>query len=256
MNKKQKGVAKQRIENELLFRELAREDRLSRMSELTASLSHELNQPLTAILYNAQAGKRFTDAGKLDDKQAIEIFNNIIEDDKRAGSLISSVRSLMKLEERKKERVNLNNLILETENLFHSESVAKHIQISLKLQEHPVFVYGDKIQLQQVILNLLFNAANSMEMNSSGNKKIEILQQLDGGDVTVSICDSGSGFEDSLKETLFNSFVTSRAKGLGIGLAVSKTIIESHHGVIWAENLPEGGAEFSFKLPLFDDKKR
>ena len=254
LNKTQKAVARQHAENEQLYRELVREDRLSRMSELTASLSHELNQPLTAILYNAQAGKRFLETGKLDDKQASEIFNNIIEDDKRAGSLISSVRSLMKLEDREKEKVDLNRLIQETEKLFNSEAIANHIQIHLKLQNQPVYVFGDKIQLQQVLLNLLFNAENSMENNSLENNKIEIGQQHDDGFVTVSIRDSGSGFDNSLKETLFKPFVTSRAKGLGIGLAVSRSIVETHQGTIWAENLPDGGAEFSFKLHRYNEE--
>lgn len=255
LNKRQKAVARQRSENEQVYRELVREDRLSRMSELTASLSHELNQPLTAILYTAQAGKRFLETGKLDKKQGTEIFENIIEDDKRAGSLISSVRSLMKLEDREKEKVNLNSLIQETEKLFYSESIAQHIHINLKLQERAVHVFGDKIQLQQVLLNLLFNAANSMDNNSLENKKIDIIQLLDNGNVTVSIRDSGSGFEESIKANLFKPFVTSRAKGLGIGLAVSRSIIESHHGVIWAVNLPAGGAEFSFKLEVLNGEK-
>lgn len=255
LNKRHKAVARQRGENEQLYRELVREDRLSRMSELTASLSHELNQPLTAILYNAQAGKRFLETGKLDDKQVSEILDNIIEDDRRAGSLISSVRSLMKLEDREKEKVNLNSLIQETEKLFNSESIANHIHINLSLLNQSAFVFGDKIQLQQVLLNLLFNAEISMENNSLENKKIEIVQQLYDGYVTVSIRDSGPGFEDSIKETLFKPFVTSRAKGLGIGLAVSRSIIEAHQGTIWAENLPGGGAEFSFKLHLYDDEK-
>lgn len=252
LNERQRAVAKQRTENEQLFRELAREDRFSRMSELTASLSHELNQPLTAILYNAQAGKRFIDSGKLDDKQAVEILDNIIEDDKRAGSLISSVRSLMKLENREKEKVNLNSLILETEKLFHSESIAQHIKINLRLKEKPVFVFGDKIQLQQVLLNLLFNAANSMESNSMGEKVINVFQRSENGNIIVSIRDSGPGIEDALLKSLFKPFVTSKDKGMGIGLSVSRSIIEQHQGEIWAENVPGGGAELFFKLKIFN----
>jgi len=255
LNKRQKAVAKQRTENEQLFRELARQDRLSRMSELTASLSHELNQPLTAILYNAQAGKRFIDTGNLSNKQALEILNNIIEDDKRAGSLISSVRSLMKLEEREKEKVDLNSIILETEKLFHSESIAKHIQISLKLEEQPVFVFGDKIQLQQVMLNFLFNAANSLEEIDFKSNKIEVCQQIEDDQVIVTVRDSGPGINPEIEDKLFKPFVTSTKKGLGIGLAVSRSIIEAHNGEISAKNISTGGAEFSFKLQLYNDKK-
>lgn len=256
LNKRQKAVAKQRAENEQLYRELVREDRLSRMSELTASLSHELNQPLTAILYNAQAGKRFLETGKLDDKQATEIFENIIEDDKRAGSLISSVRSLMKLEDREKGKVDLTGLIKETLKLFHAEITAKHVQIEHILQIGEFDVYGDRIQLQQVLINLLFNAANAMVNNSPEDKKILLDQQIENGHVIVSIRDSGPGIEDSMSKTLFSAFATSRAKGMGIGLAVSRTIVENHAGIIQARNHPDGGAEFTFKLQRYKDDKR
>jgi C4-dicarboxylate-specific signal transduction histidine kinase len=251
LNKRQKKVIEQGRENEMLFRELAREDRLSRMSELTASFSHELNQPLTAILFNAQAGKRFLESGILDDTHAREIFENIIAEDKRAGSLISSIRSLMKLEDREKERINLNALIVETEKLFHSESSAQHIQITFKLQNRVVFVYGDKIQLQQVLLNLLFNASNSMENNGSKNKKIEISLLPTKGHAIISVKDTGPGIDNAIYHQLFKPFITTKIKGLGIGLAVSRTIIEAHNGKIWANNIPGGGADFSFRLELY-----
>ena len=250
LNRRHKAVAKQQAKNEEIYREIVREDRLSMMSELTASLSHELNQPLTAILYNAQAGKHFLENGNLNDNQANEIFDNIIEDDKRAGSLISSVRSMMKLENREKDEINLGTLIQQTIKLFHSESIAQHIKISFKLIDVPILVFGDKIQLQQVILNLLFNAAIAMENDNIENRKIEIIQQIGKEFVTISICDSGPGFDKSLEENLFKPFVTTRTEGLGIGLAISKSIIEEHNGEIMAQNQPEGGAKFSFNLPI------
>ena len=163
LNKRQKEVLKHKTETENLLVQLTREDRLLRMVELTASLSHELNQPLTAILYSAQAGKRFLNSGKLDSNQAVEIFNNIIEDDKRAASLISNVRSLMKLETRENERVDLNSLIRDTMQIFNSEATGKNIKLRLNIKEEPAFVLADKIQLQQVILNFLSNAAIAMD---------------------------------------------------------------------------------------------
>ena len=253
LNRRQKEIARQKTENEYLYREVIREDRLSRMSELTASLSHELNQPLTAILYNAQAGKRFLQSGRLDDKQASEIFENIIEDDKRAGSLISSVRSLMKLETREKEKVNLNALIQETISIFIAEAVKQHIQISTSLPDEPVFVFGDKIQLQQVLLNFMSNAAIAMKHNDPGNKTIEILQNFNKDSVTISIRYSGPGIEDSIKEKIFKPFVTSSSSGFGVGLAVSKSIIDRHNGEIMADSIQGGGAEFSFKLHVYND---
>jgi signal transduction histidine kinase len=248
LNRRQKGVLIQKLEIENLYHQLTREDRLLRMVELTASLSHELNQPLTAILYNAQAGKRFLNSGNLDSVQAEEIFNNIIEDDKRAASLISNVKSLMKLEIREKERVNLNLLLQDTANIFTPEATEKNIQLRLNIKDGAAFVLADKIQLQQVILNFLSNAAIAMDDTELKNRTIEIHQSTNQDSVTVSVRDHGPGIDETIKEKIFKAFVTTREKGLGIGLAVSRTIIERHNGEIWAENSKDGGAEFFFKL--------
>ncbi len=163
LNSRQKKIARQKEETERIYREVVREDRLLKMFELTASLSHELNQPLTAILYNAQAGKRFLQSGKVDIKQTEEIFDYIIEDDKRAGGIISSVRSLMKLEDREKENVSLRVLVQETLDIFHSEAIRNNVRVETSCCPDPVWVYGDKIQLQQVLLNFMRNAINAMD---------------------------------------------------------------------------------------------
>lgn len=249
---RQKAIGKQKTEAEDLYRVLVREERMMRMVELTASLSHELNQPLTAILYSAQAGDRFLESGKLDYNQAKEIFSNIIEDDKRAAALISSVKSLMKLENREKENVNISTLIQETLYIFHSEAIKQNIQVNYEQDHIPVFIFGDKIQIQQVILNFLFNAALAMESRDPGHRIVEISQKLSKGKVIVSVRDSGPGIDDAVKDKLFKAFVTTRSSGFGIGLAVSRSIIEKHNGTIWANNLPEGGAEFSFSLETID----
>jgi signal transduction histidine kinase len=248
LNKRQKEVLKQKTETENLLLQLTREDRLLRMVELTASLSHELNQPLTAILYSAQAGKRFLNSGNLDSNQAEEIFNNIIEDDKRAASLIGNVRSLMKLETRESEKVDLNSVVRDTIQIFNSEATEKNIKLKLNIIEEPAFVLADKIQLQQVILNFLSNAAIAMDNNESTNKTIEINQSINKGSVIVSVRDHGPGIDETIKDKIFKAFVTTRKSGFGIGLAVSKTIIERHNGDIWVENSKDGGAEFFFKL--------
>ncbi len=248
LNRRQKGVLMQKIEIENLYHQLTREDRLLRMVELTASLSHELNQPLTAILYSAQAGKRFLSSGKLDSDQAEEIFNNIIEDDKRAASLISNVRSLMKLETRESEKVDLNSLVRDTIQIFNSEATGKNIKLKLNIIEEPAFVLADKIQLQQVILNFLSNAAIVMDGTELKNRTIEINQSINKDSVIVSVRDHGPGIDETIKDKIFKAFVTTRKSGFGIGLAVSRTIIERHNGDIWVENSKDGGAEFFFKL--------
>lgn len=255
LNRRLKEIARQKEETENIYREMVREDRLLKMFELTASLSHELNQPLTAILYNAQAGKRFLNAGKVELKQLEEIFDFIIEDDKRAGGIISSVRSLMKLENRENENVNLRMLLQETLNIFHSEAIRKNIKVETSFCPDAVWVYADKIQLQQVIVNFIRNAINAMEITPPGDKVMVVILSVGKGSVTVSIHDSGPGIAPEIKERLFKPFVTNNKKGFGIGLALSRSIIEKHNGEIWALNLPNGGAQFSFRLKIAKDVK-
>jgi signal transduction histidine kinase len=252
LNTRQKAVLKQKTEAEELYRLLVREERLMMMVELTASLSHELSQPLTAILYNTQACLRYLKSGNASESQIEELLLKVIKDDKRAGGLISSVRSLMKLETRAKEQVNLSPIIQETVALFDPEAARQHIRMIVQHKDDSVDVLADKIQLQQVLLNLLYNAANAMENAEQGNRVISISQRTEKGSVTISVKDTGPGIGDEVKGTLFKPFVTSRKSGFGIGLAVSRNIIENHDGEIWAENCQEGGAEFSFRLKIAD----
>jgi signal transduction histidine kinase len=244
----QKKVKQQILENQAIFNKIVREDRLSKMTMLTASLSHELNQPLTAILSCAQAGMRFLESDKLDREQTKEIFKNIIEDDKRAGGIISSVRSLMKLEIREKENIMISSLLNETLDIMRNEILTRGVKIRTDIDSNPVFVFADKIQLQQVLLNFLRNSIDAMEKNNSNEKKIEVSMKPDKNSVTVSVRDSGPGIDKLILEKLFMPFVTYGKIGFGIGLAVSRSIIENHEGEIWAENIPDGGAEFSFRL--------
>jgi len=254
LNSRQRLVAKQKEEIESLYRDLVREDRLSRMAILTASLSHELNQPLTAIMYNAQAGRRFHKSGKLLPERADAIFEKIIENDSRAGELVSSVRDLMKMESRGKEKINIISVIRETLNIYHSEALGQHCIIRFNQQDEHAYITGDKIQIQQVILNFLSNASKAMENTLPKDKIIEISQQSDKEFISVAVRDYGSGISDTIKDILFKPFVTSHKRGFGIGLAISHSIIERHQGEIRAENMVGGGAEFSFRLTRCKDE--
>jgi C4-dicarboxylate-specific signal transduction histidine kinase len=244
----QKKTRQQILENQAMLNNIVREDRLSKMTELTASLSHELNQPLTAILSCAQAGMHFLDSDKLDREQTKEIFKNIIEDDKRAGAIISGVRSLMKLEIREKENVMLNSLLDETLNIMRNEIFKHGVKLITKLENRPIYVFADKIQLQQVLLNFLRNSLDALDKSDSDDKIIEVTLKLIRDSVIVSIRDSGPGIDKSILDRIFKPFVTTGKTGFGIGLAVSRSIIENHKGEIWAENIPDAGAEFSFRL--------
>ena len=251
LNRKQKLITNQLIESENKYRNLVREDRILRMGELIASLSHELNQPLTAILNNAQAGALFVEGNKATPELLKEIFDNVIRDDKRAAEVISSVRGMMKLEKREKEIVNINDLINDVITIFRSEALKQKITLKIDLTDKPVHILGDQIQIQQVLLNFLFNSAIAMNENES--KLIIISKIVDKDEVTISVRDFGPGINTEIMDKIFNPFVTSRKEGLGIGLAVCRSIIEDHQGKVWAENMVDGGAKFSFRLGIIEN---
>jgi signal transduction histidine kinase len=248
VNNSQRKFSKRMLETENMYRELLREDRMAKMTELTASLSHELNQPLTGILYNAQAGNRFLHSESQPIAKAEEMFNYIIEDSKRAGGIISSVRNLMKLESRENENVNINALIQETVEIIHNDSIRQGIRVSLNLDTSPLHIHADKVQIQQVLLNLIKNASIAMKKNNKDNKILEINTKFFKGFLTVSIRDTGPGIDSAILDKIFNPFFTTKKSGSGIGLALSRSIIEKHKGKIWAENTAGGGAMFFFRL--------
>jgi C4-dicarboxylate-specific signal transduction histidine kinase len=252
MHGNQKVLNKKIIEAENQYRQLYREDRILRLGNLTASLSHELNQPLTAILSMAQVGIRFIDSNNADPEMMKEIFLNIVDDDKRAASIIAVVRGMVKHEKREKEKVNLNNIIKQVLELFRRSSVEMKSSIYVEPANRPIYIIADAIQMQQVLMNLISNAQQSIEKTEYPNKTIIIDQSLENGTVTVSVRDFGKGIDDSIKNTLFKPFSTSRKEGLGFGLAICRSIIEDHQGTIWAENMPDGGAKFSFKLKIHE----
>ena len=220
---------------------------------LTASISHELNQPLTAILSTAQAGRRFVEAKNTDPALLKEIFENIVEDNNRAASVLKSIRGMMKLEKREKERIDLNILIIQIAELYRSKAIELNSKVNLFLPEHPVYVLADAIQIQQVLLNFITNATSAMQDKPGIVKAIDIKEYINNEFVTVSVRDYGSGFDESIKSSMFKPFVTSKKEGIGIGLSISKLIVEDHDGMIDARNLPEGGAEFSFSLKIADE---
>jgi C4-dicarboxylate-specific signal transduction histidine kinase len=239
------------VETDRRQMDIIREDRILRIGMMSASLSHELNQPLTSILSTAQAGIRFINSGKADFEMLKNIFNNIVEDDKRAASVLASIRGLMKLEKREKIRVNLNNLIIEVADLYKSKAIELNCKISLKLTEVPVFVNADSIQIQQVILNFISNASQSIEETADKINTIYITEKVEDEYVSVFIRDYGKGIDESIRDRLFDPFITSYKEGSGVGLAINRLIIvEEHQGKIASRNMPDRGAEFSFSLKI------
>ncbi|MFI5236609.1 MAG: ATP-binding protein [Ignavibacteriales bacterium] len=250
LNRSQKLMTKKIIETESRYRDFLHEDRILRLGQLAASLSHELNQPLTAILSTAQAGINFINSNEASPELLKQILQKIVENDKRTASILGSIRGMLKLENRKKEKINLNGCVTELIEVYKSEAIKKNTKIDIKLIDSPVYIIADKIQIQQVLLNLITNATQVMEKQKTENCMIDILQTVENGNVIISVRDYGKGVDESIKDRIFKPFITSRVEGSGIGLSICKSIIEDHNGKIWAENLPDGGAKFSFSLNI------
>jgi len=247
-------MTKKIIVTENKYRDFLHEDRSLRLGHLTASLSHELNQPLTAILSTAQAGINFINSNEATPELLKQIFQKIVDNDKRTASILSSVRGMLKLESREKEKVNLVSLINEVVAVVQSEAAELNAKLNIDIIHERVNVLADKIQIQQVLLNFISNALQSMEKSNSSKKEITITDSIGNKEVTISIRDNGVGIAESIKDKLFKPFVSVKKDGTGIGLTICSSIIEDHQGKIWAENMPDGGAKFSFSLKILKDE--
>jgi PAS domain S-box-containing protein len=231
--------------------ELAHVTRVASMGELTSSLAHELNQPLTAILNYANAAQRFLAGDKPDLSKVRDALVGITRDDKRASEVIRKVRELLKKEEPHYTLVDVNSIIEETIALIRRESILKGSFLVADLVPGRPEVIGDKVQLQQVILNLIINAIAAMSDVEPGSRKIAIkTEKFEDKDVRVSVSDSGTGIDEAHKDLIFEPFFTTRQTGLGMGLAISQRIINALGGSIWAENNPHGGATVCFTVPM------
>jgi PAS domain S-box-containing protein len=245
------------IESYRARRELLRMERVSRMGELTASLAHELNQPLTAILSNARAALRFLQSDRLDLGELREILQDIANDDKRASDIIRGVRSMLKQEEVEQDTISINDIVRDMISLFHSEAIIRNIEVEMDLADPLPLVHVDRVQIQQVILNLIMNASEIMSHSEPGGRKI-ILKTcpIDHDMVQVAVRDFGPGIEEKDLDHIFNPFFTTKRSGLGMGLSISRSIIEAHGGRIWVENNPDKGVTFYFEIPILTDSNQ
>jgi PAS domain S-box-containing protein len=236
--------------------ELAHVSRIATMGELATSLAHELNQPLTAILSNAQAGQRFLASESASPEEIREILKDIVDDDNRAGEVIRRMRALVKKEEIKFEPLNLGNLVSDVVLLTHSDAILHSIRVALEIKSGMPQVRGDKVQLQQVMLNLLLNAFDAMKNDPLSERMVLVKTDSDGAEsVKVSVSDRGIGLDSDNIDKIFQPFYTTKTGGLGMGLSISRSIIEVHGGRLWAENNPRRGATFYFTVPLANSEE-
>jgi C4-dicarboxylate-specific signal transduction histidine kinase len=237
--------------------ELAHVTRVATMGELSSSLAHELNQPLTAIRNYANAGVRFLSQGEPDLGRARDALAGIIRGDRRAAEVIRRIREFLKKEESRLLPLNMNHVIQGILRLIRSDSFLEGFSIETDLASWLPAVPGDRVQLQQVVLNLLLNAVDATNRAEPDLRKVVIrTENEEGRGVKVSVRDFGSGIEEAHLGKVFEPYYSTKPGGMGMGLRISARIIHAHGGEIRAENNPDRGATFYFILPTGTKGKR
>ncbi|WP_158935776.1 nitrogen regulation protein NR(II) [Burkholderia sp. S171] len=230
--------------------QLAHLTRVSTLGELAGSLAHELNQPLTAILSNAQAAQRFLATEPVNLGEVREILHDLVDDTHRASEVIRKIRALVKKGDLEAAPLSVASVIRDVALLVHSDAIVRGIRMRVAVTPELPPVDGDKVQLQQVVLNLLLNAFDALESRPALDREVAIAVTLEEGDtLRVAVRDSGTGLAGNTFDKLFLPFFTSKRDGLGLGLSISRSIVEMHGGRIWAQNNEDHGATFYFTLP-------
>jgi len=225
--------------------------RVAILGELSGALAHELNQPLTAILSNAQAAQRLLAKDPVDLGEVREILGDICDEDKRAGDVINRLRALLKRGEARLLPLNLNELANDVLELAHSELVERNVAVTARLAPGLPDIRGDHVQLQQVLLNLIMNACEAMTGNGNGARSLEVSTGRDGsGRLRLTVADHGPGIPSELIDHVFEPFVTTKTHGLGLGLSICHSIVAAHDGRLWVANNPDHGASFFISLPI------
>jgi len=235
--------------------ELSHLSRVTTVSELSGSLAHELNQPLGIILSNAQAAQELLLQNPPVVGEVSEILGDIVAADRRAAEIIQRLRSLLKRGEVSLQPLPLNGLIVEVLRLVNADLIGRGVTVTHDLAPDLPPVTGDRVQLQQLTLNLILNAADAMAGNAPGERRLHIATARHDSTVLTSVRDEGSGLPPDV-ESLFQPFFTTKPNGLGLGLGICRSIITAHQGRLWAEPHPERGAVFHFELPVTDAQKQ
>jgi signal transduction histidine kinase len=223
--------------------------RVAMLGELSGGIAHELNQPLTAILANAQAGQHLLAGENVDPAELREILADIIAADQRAGEVIHRLRALFKRGETQVQRLDPNLLVREVLTIVHGDLVTRGVEASTRLEPGLPPIEGDRVQLEQVMLNLVVNACEAMAGGTGEGRRLEIRSALEGEFVLLSFADRGPGFRAEQYEQMFEPFFTTKPQGLGLGLSISRSIVRAHGGRLWGSAVPGHGAIFHIALP-------
>jgi PAS domain S-box-containing protein len=229
--------------------------RVSLLGEMTASIAHEVNQPLSGIISNASAGQRFIDRGATDPETLREILVDIAADGRRAHDVIRNIRNTIKKGSTIRERVDMNEMVIRVSHLIQPDAAAHSCELQTALEENLPTIQGDPVQIQQVLINLIGNAFDAMRQIPAERRKVVVATGRNGnGTIEFTVRDYGAGISKEVHGQLFEQFFTTKEDGLGMGLAIVRSIVESHAGTIVAEDAEEGGARFRVTLPANEEK--
>ena len=235
--------------------ELAHVNRVTTMGQLAASIAHEVNQPLAASVTNAHAGLRWLGLEPPNLEEVREALAAIVTDSNRASDVINRMRALIKKAPARKDGLQINEVILEVTALMRGEFVKSGVSLNTQLAQGLPLIQGDRVQLQQVLVNLIMNAVEAMGSVNHGSRKLLIGTGADeAGRIRISVQDSGPGLNPQIFDRVFDPFYTTKVDGMGMGLSICRSIIEAHDGRIWASAMPGSGSTFNVSLPGAVDK--
>jgi len=226
--------------------------RVAMLGELSGGIAHELNQPLTAILSNAQAAQHFLAGKEIDREELSEILKDIIAADQRAGEVIHRLRALFKKGESHLQPLDANELVREVLSIAHGDLVTRAVEVLPELAPQLPLIEGDRVQLEQVMLNLLMNGCDAMSAGGADGRRLSIRSRSSDSSVQISFTDLGPGFRAEDYDKLFQPFYTTKPQGLGLGLSISRSIVTAHGGQLWGSSSPGHGATFHIALPILD----
>lgn len=231
--------------------ELAHLSRVLTMGELTTSIAHEISQPLTAVVTHGHACREWLSCDPPNLEKARQTAERIIQDGTRAGAVLGRIRALFKKEAPARDWLDMNELIEELTILLRDEATRRRVELRTELVPGLPRVKGDRVQLQQVVLNLIMNGMDAMaEITCRPRDLVVSSRRNDSNEIVVRVEDCGIGFAPEVADKVFDPFFTTKPQGIGMGLSISRSIIESHEGRVWAAGRPSGGATFQFVIPL------
>ena len=244
------------LEHQLQNMELARVGRVAVMGELAASLAHEVNNPIGAMVANASSGQRLIAAGKIETKQLDDLLADIVADGRRAGEIVQSIRNMVRKGKAHLSLIQINDTIDDLLRIVRADALGREVTVAAEVDSDGCRVIGDRVQLLQVLVNLTINAFEAMSAMRPDVRRVVIHAGRNGnGEIVVSVRDTGPGFPGGIVEQLFEPFFSTKAEGTGMGLAIARSIVEAHGGTLSGENCAGGGACFTVRLPEAKEDK-